>query len=199
VSGHRRSHGELDAGRDGSGRHAIEPQAARVSLSANGNPHREPLPRPLMLVVVDDLGRPRRAQCCCQEARRWRSIAGVDRLRRSVSSDSRRSASRRAMTEFGGRVSRTADRAAARREARVRRAELRLFKAARAYAAKFERNSGAPLLRARGCGLAQRPRPGRQPASSPRPRPRAATATAAAAAIEGRGTNRPGQRARKRR
>jgi hypothetical protein len=45
-------------------------------------------------------------------------------------------------------VSRAADRAAARREARVRRAELRLFRAARAYAAKFDRNSGAPLLRA---------------------------------------------------
>jgi hypothetical protein len=45
-------------------------------------------------------------------------------------------------------VSRAADRAAARREARVRRAELRLFRAARAYAVKFDRNSGAPLLRA---------------------------------------------------
>jgi hypothetical protein len=43
-------------------------------------------------------------------------------------------------------MSRAADRAAARREARVRRAELRLFAASRAYAARLDRVSGAPLL-----------------------------------------------------
>jgi hypothetical protein len=43
-------------------------------------------------------------------------------------------------------MTRTADRRAARREARKRRAELRLFGAARTYAAGFDARACAPLL-----------------------------------------------------
>jgi hypothetical protein len=43
-------------------------------------------------------------------------------------------------------MTRTQDRAAARREGRKRRAELRLFHACWRYAAAFDRNTRAPLL-----------------------------------------------------
>jgi len=43
-------------------------------------------------------------------------------------------------------MTRIADRTAAKREARKRRAELRLFAAARRYAAAFDHQTGAPVL-----------------------------------------------------
>lgn len=43
-------------------------------------------------------------------------------------------------------MTRTADRTAARREGRRRRAELRLFRASWRYAAAIDRRTGAPLL-----------------------------------------------------